>query len=138
MKYFHLDELFPQKMIENIPEYVLFQMLDPRLIITIDKIRERFGKPMIINNWAVSGLFHYRGYRPASPAIGSPLSQHKFGRAVDFDIEGHKAEEVRVDIIKNKSHDDYKYIRGLEADVNWVHIDFRYTKKEDELFIFGA
>lgn len=39
MKHFSLSELFPQKMAESIPKDILFEMLDPRLIITIDKIR---------------------------------------------------------------------------------------------------
>ena len=38
--------------------------IDDRLIHIAQFIRDRFNKPMTINNWNNDGSFRYRGYRP--------------------------------------------------------------------------
>ena len=50
------------------------------------------------------------------------LSQHVFGNAWDFDVEGMTAEQARQEI-KKKAHLFPCQIR-LEKDKSWVHIDF--------------
>jgi hypothetical protein len=50
------------------------------------------------------------------------LSQHVFGNAWDFDVDGMTAEQARQEI-KKKAHLFPGQIR-LEKDKTWVHIDF--------------
>ncbi len=57
--------------------------------------------------------------------VGAKYSQHRFGRAVDFDVKGISAETVRNDIRKGY----FSEITCIEADVNWVHIDVRNANR---------
>jgi hypothetical protein len=54
------------------------------------------------------------------------------GQAVDFDIEGMVAEEVRQWLIARKSFLPYP-IR-LEEGVSWVHLDIQDTGQKIYLF----
>jgi uncharacterized protein YcbK (DUF882 family) len=49
------------------------------------------------------------------------VSPHILGKAVDFDVEGMKAEEVRKWLILNR--DSIPYPIRLENNVSWVHLD---------------
>lgn len=109
----------------------------PVLLFTIEQIRKRFEKPLIINNWSFGGEYQYRGYRPANYKHCSLYSQHRFGNAVDFNIDGVTATEVREDIKNNPLISTYYYITAVEKDVSWVHIDFRnYDKEKLGIFFF--
>ena len=103
-----------------------WRLIDNRLLWTMQEIRKRFGKPVMVNNWHKDGDFKYRGLRPFECSVGSKWSDHKFGRGVDFDVAGKTAEEVRQDILKNqKTVDAYKHITVIEDNVTWVHLGFR-------------
>jgi hypothetical protein len=101
-----------------------WQFMDARILWTIDSIRDYFGRAIKINNWHTKGSFRYRGFRPPN-YVGVILSQHRFGRAVDFDIDGMSAHEVRDVILSDKKLDFKMYITAIELGVNWVHIDCR-------------
>jgi len=48
-------------------------------------------------------------------------------------------EEIRNDIINNPFHKDFKYIKGIELDVTWLHLDYRnWDKLNEGLFLFGV
>jgi len=95
--------------------------LDDRLLKIIDTIREDLG-PMTVNSWYWGGPFQWRGLRTSEYYQGKPSqSQHSFGRAVDFDVKGMTADEVRLHIRNNPEYG----ITAIENDVNWVHIDIR-------------
>ena len=104
-----------------------WNFFDPRLLLTIDRIRYKFNKPIIINNWHLGGPFTQRGLRCLLCAEVKKrydtlyMSGHLIGKAVDFDVQGLVAEEVREFIIKNKSI--WPYPIRLEKDVSWVHLD---------------
>ena len=86
---------------------------------------------MIINTWSSGGKFSQRGLRcnicdlVKSKTLSNRLylSAHMQGTAVDFDVQGMSAEEVRKWIERNKVLLPYP-IR-LEEGVNWVHLDMR-------------
>ena len=59
---------------------------------------------------------------------GGDLSQHRFGRAVDFDVIGFDAEEIRQHIIKNFHEYKIYGLTAIELNTPWVHIDFRLTE----------
>jgi len=120
-KYFQWYEFMPSKEYE--PYWLI--LMDERILITADEIREYYGVPVTINNWYWGGNLKNRGFREMNTAIGAKLSQHKFGRAFDFDVKNVPAEQVRNDIRKGK----FPLITCIEKGVNWVHADVRNVKR---------
>jgi hypothetical protein len=96
-------------------------LMDDRILMTLDAIRMHYKRPVHVNNWHLGGKFSLRGFRPMTGKVGAKFSQHRFGRAVDFDVDGIPAEQVRNDIRSGL----FPLITCIEADVNWVHIDVR-------------
>ncbi len=125
-KYFTINELFPPSMIRRFPEKFLWGLFNPDLLRDLDAIRDFFGKPVFVN---YNGM-HCRGYRDCKDCktVGASLSMHRFGGAVDFNIEGLTAEETRRVIVENQNL--FTSIRRMERGVNWVHIDISPTGKE--------
>lgn len=109
-----------------------FELIDERILITMDKLREMLGKPITINNYnwggnrSQSGL-RTRGFYKSSKEYENSLSQHKYGRAVDFLVKGMSAPDVRKFIYANK--EDFPYVSFVEVDISWVHIDCRNCKQ---------
>lgn len=129
-KYFKIQELVDKKTFERFGESA-FMFFDPRLLRTIDAIREYFNKPVLINNWSQGGDFDSRGLRRPDDPEGAKFSQHRFGRAVDFTVFGLTAEEVREIIINNQTHEAFREIKRIEDGVSWVHIDFANVEGEN-------
>lgn len=104
--------------------------LDPRMVALADFVRDFFKAEVLINNWNIGGDLYLRGYRPPDTKTGGYLSQHKFGRAFDCNIDGYTPEEVYETIIKNERQ---FMIAGLTVmeDVkftpSWNHLDVRWT-----------
>jgi hypothetical protein len=133
-KYFKIQELVdPDTLTRYGEDYCWKTFFDKRLLIQIDLLREYFGKPITINNWNEGGEFKYRGFRQSNCTVGATNSQHRFGRAVDFDVQGLTADEVRKEICKFKYLPSFKFISRMEDLVTWVHIDCANTT-ELELF----
>lgn len=124
--HFRIQELVPKFLYHRFETETekLWLIFDPRLIWTADKIRMRHG-PMICNTWNQDGSIQYRGFRPFDLDVGAPLSQHKFGRALDLIPVNKTAEEVREDILAHPDLDEYKFIRCLETGISWLHFDVR-------------
>lgn len=119
-----------------------WNFLDPRLIRTLTFIRECLGKPIVVNNWANSGQYSQRGLRcnlcdlVASKTKNNQLyvSAHMQGEAVDFNVQGMTADQVRQWLENNKSLLPY-HIR-IEKDVNWVHLDVRAGEGDKDITYF--
>lgn len=136
MKYFDLKELVCPDVFRTYGE-MAWTFFDARLLITLDNLRTRIERRIHINNWE-SGLTQ-RGFRCnlcplVKNAKGIYVSAHMTGQAVDFDVEGMTAEEVRQYIIKNKTL--WPYPIRLEANVSWVHLDTRGT--DEKVYLFKA
>lgn len=139
IKYFKLYELVSEQVYRKYGE-TAWQFFDPRLLKTIVWIRKKLNKIITINTWYWNGEFNERGLRANLDSIVKNatdsnrlyLSPHIQGAAIDFDVKGMKAEEVRQWLIENKS--DLPYSIRLEKDVNWVHLDVRETK--EKIYIF--
>lgn len=124
-KYFSIKE-FVDPDTYNTPGMDPLWVMDPRILFTAQGIRIALGKPMTINNWHSGGSFSNRGFRGMNSGVGAVHSQHRYGRAIDFDIAGMSADEVRTWIKANLSKlDCLKYITTLETGITWVHIDVR-------------
>jgi len=105
-----------------------WELLDNRLLITLDKLRNRYGR-MTINNWKWGSDRKWSGLRTKESPYYSAYSQHTFGRAADCLFADYTAEQVRQDILNDKDHDDFKYINSLELGVSWLHFDIRNTDR---------
>lgn len=104
--------------------------VDERIIYLAQWIRDRFGKPMTINNWHSGGKYKYRGYRPHNCRVGAKNSQHKSGRGLDFTIVGLSIKEIHEDIKANKElyyEQGVRVIESIELAPTWMHIDCRFT-----------
>jgi len=113
-KYFKAEELLPDG-------YTDTSVLDPKLLILIDQVRELLGVPCTIN----SGSRNYCGWRPENCTVGSPHSQHKLGRAADLHPIGMSAEDARTLIRKAVQAGMLPLLGAVELDVSWLHCDCR-------------
>ena len=109
-----------------------WQLLDPRLLITIDSLRDEFG-PITINNWLWGGNRKYSGLRMPGEPYYSKYSQHSYGRAADCVLKDISVKEARQSIIDFPAYYAFKYISGIEMHIPWLHIDVRNS---DELIKF--
>jgi hypothetical protein len=121
-KHFKIQEFVPPEVYAALGEKASLVM-DNRMLITADTIREYFGKPVTINDWVFGGERVLSGFRAAGCKIGAAYSQHKFGRAFDIIIKEIPAEVARKEILSNR--DVFKYITAMESGVSWLHVDCR-------------
>lgn len=124
-KHFKIHELVPPQVYKDRGEKA-WELMDLRLLISIDKLRDEYGQATI-NNYEFGGNREWSGLRtPASPYY-SPYSQHTFGRAADIIFKDHSAEDIRKDIALFP--EDYPLINCIEEDVSWLHVDVRNCQR---------
>lgn len=131
MRNFKIEEFVSPEMFKRRGSKCI-ELLDERLLDTMDSLRENLGKPITINNWLWNGNRTQSGLRDAdfygsTTKYHSSLSQHKYGRAADFLVKGMAAWQVRKHILENI--EKYPHIKFLECDISWVHIDVRTGDK---------
>ena len=130
-KHFEIHELVPQY-IHNTYGNKAWRFIDPRLIETIDTLKEAFPLgTMTINNYLWGGNRNWSGLRTPRSDYFSETSMHSQGKAVDMVFSEYESEHIRNYIIKNPNI--FPHIRGLEMGISWVHIDVR---NEDTLVCF--
>ena len=142
-KYFAIHELVGKRTYKKHGDRA-WKFFSFRLLRTLYILRKNIGKPTTINNWKWGGKFSQRGLRTNVQDIFRGfflkfrlyLSGHVLGEAIDLDVEGMTAEEVRQWIVKNQ--DLFPYKIRLEADVNWVHLDVLFEEHNPHIYIFKA
>jgi len=123
-EHFSIKELVDKKTYTDRGEKAI-ELLDPYMLWTLDRLRERYGS-ITINNWAWGGKFEFSGFRPKNCSIGALYSQHRLGKAFDLKFKDHTPEQIRTLIKVNAHEDDFKFISCVELDTpTWVHIDSR-------------
>jgi hypothetical protein len=123
-RWFVLQELVPPEIFEARGD-AAWELLDPRVLITADAIRDQFGAT-IINNWHAGGPFKESGFRVADSTTGAKLSQHRYGRAVDVKCKNATPEEVHAYILANPDKfPEITTLEAIEATPTWVHVDCR-------------
>jgi len=133
-KNFYLSEFIYPELLE-MPRILPIWFINPKIITIAQAIRDRFGKPVIINNWFDMGKYYHSGLRPFDCETGAALSQHKFGRAIDVKVIGIDALEVQLDIKRNWLYYKDSGLTTIEdATPSWTHMDCRNTGS-NSLFI---
>jgi hypothetical protein len=122
MRYFKLEELVDRETFETLGEKA-WDLFNPFALIALDDLREYFGVPITVNNWAKGGTMQWRGYRSTVCPIGAVHSQHRKGNAFDCTIKGHPAPEARAIIRAYQENELLQHITRLEDKVSWVHFD---------------
>ena len=126
-EHFTIKELVDKKTYEDRGEKA-FQLLDPHMLWTLDRLRERWGS-ITINNWAWGGQYEFSGFRPKNCSTGSFYSQHRLGRGFDLKFKNEDVADIREFIRANPNMDDFKYINCIEENTpSWLHIDSRPIK----------
>jgi len=121
---FKIYELVPVELYNSVHEDVLWQMMDPGLLATIDAIKAKFPKgSMIINSYKWGGDRGWSGLRTKNSKYYSPTSQHSLGKAIDAVFTAYDVEEVRQYILDNS--EEFPHIGGIELGVSWLHVDTR-------------
>jgi hypothetical protein len=129
-RFFSLDELVCED-VYNFYGQIAWQFFDVKLLVTLDRLREKFNKPIFINDWQIHGSQSQSGFRCLKCSIVQAkilsgemyCSAHMTGQAADFTVQGLLAEEVRQWIVKNANLLPYPV--RLEEGVSWVHLDTR-------------
>ncbi|WP_257294479.1 hypothetical protein [Endozoicomonas sp. YOMI1] len=120
-RHFQAYELVPPAIFANRKDKS-FELIDERVLITLDTLRDTFG-PCTINDWYWKGHFEQSGLRTSDVPKYSPTSQHTFGRAMDCKFKEQSAADVRHQVIQNRLL--FPYITFMEDDVDWFHFDVR-------------
>jgi len=121
---FTIQELVPQRVYFDRGNKA-WELLDDRLLIALDEMREKFG-PIIINTWhserlqAAYKLREWAGLRTEESPDGTRYSQHRFGRAADCLLPQFDVAEARSVIYEGK----ISYITAVE-EASWLHVDVR-------------
>lgn len=141
-------EVLPPEIYEGEGEKGL-RYLDNRILWTSDAIYDYFDQEpyrseypfpgprrrVWCNNWKWGGRFRYRGFNPPWVHRKAKLSQHFMGRALDLTYENLPAEIIRKVIKAKPTEPAFQFIRAIEEDVSWLHIDTRNTLQEEVLLI---
>lgn len=109
------------------------ELLDPVLISLADFVRDFFKASVTINNWNTGGALTLRGFRPPDSPTGGFLSQHKFGRAIDINIDGHTPQQVYDTILANEKqfmNAGLTTMEDVKMTPTWNHLDIRYIGNE--------
>lgn len=148
--YFNIKELVG-KTVYRIYKERAWRFLDIELLHVLLTIRKNIGKPITVNNWHIGGKFSQRGLRTNVQTIFRNmfkkrklyLSAHVLGKAVDFDVKGMTAIEVREWIKSNKHIFDKNTKIRLENNkkgkpINWVHVDVIWEKHNSKIYLFDV
>lgn len=130
--HFALQELVPPDIYRIRGEYA-WELLDDRLLVTLDSMRLYFGS-IIVNDWLWGGGFKESGLRAWGSATGARLSQHFFGRAADLKPQKVTVQEMYAAILAKPER--FPYLTTLE-DIfytvtprgSWLHADTRNNLK---------
>ena len=134
-KYFQIEELVCPHCITKFGDKS-WQFLSTELLSTIYILRTKvLKKPMLVNHANLT----QRGLRCNMCSLVKTkkniyLSAHELGKAIDFNVSGVTAEEVRQ-IIKNNIS-EFKYPIRLEEGCSWVHIDCYTLDSDSKLVTF--
>jgi hypothetical protein len=169
-EYFDVRELVDKKTFTKYGQKS-WQFLDLRMLHCILIIREEIykgkkvqgmdtGLPITANTWLWGGDLDERGLRTniCDTVKGKTddktlyLSAHVQGKALDFDVKGMTAIEVREWIVDNhrlfpyklrledkkKDRDKNSKTYGQMIPISWVHLDVYWLDKNPKVYLFDV
>jgi len=105
-----------------------FNLVDSKLVVVAQWLRDTLGKSVTINNYATGGKYKESGLRSLTTTTGAKKSAHKEGKAIDIKVSGMTAKEV-FDFCLNKQIELYAMgIREIEDNrytPTWTHLSTR-------------
>lgn len=137
--YFKTQEFVPKTIYQQYGENSNW-FVDPRLKKLANVTRKFFNKPVTINNWHNGGQYNERGFREPGTGTGASLSQHRFGRAMDFTVAGMTPVQVYNTILANEKlfmDNGLTTMERIEDTPTWNHFDIRYTGLNKLLIVNG-
>jgi len=128
--YFEMQEFLPPeeyKLVESSenPLEAFYKLVDKRIIDLAVFVREFFGKPVRVNTWHLGGQFKERGWRNKRTKTGAKYSDHKIGKAFDFNVVGLTDNEVKEKIMQNEKLFYAAGVRRMEHKnyaTTWTHL----------------
>lgn len=147
-KYFRIEELVGKTTFKRYGSES-WKFLDFRLLWAMLIIRTNLNRKIYVNNWHKGGGFSQRGLRSNVQQIFRVyfrrrklyLSGHVMGKAIDFDVEGMTACEVRVWIVENEHLFPFKIrlenTQGGKV-ISWVHLDVVQDESKPKIYLFAA
>ena len=129
-----------------------WRLFNYTVLQSLDKVREIFGKPIIINNWKSGGPWSQRGLRSNMDELVKKktlsnsiyLSSHCFGYGFDINVKGMSGEQVFNYIIDNQ--DKFPFIVRMESRIDattkkprtWTHIEIGWRDPGVDIEVFSA
>lgn len=119
----------------------LLWFIRPSTIISTIKLREYYAVPVTVNNWHIGGILKNRGWRFPGSTVGSRLSQHKAGMAIDYNVKYLTAEEVYASVRANQQDFidmGWTTVEAVHYTPSWSHLDARHTGFDDIYIVTPA
>ena len=129
-QYFSIQELV-SPVVYNKWGQQAWMFFDEDVLKELDYIRETFGSPIVINNWANGGSLKQCGLRSNMDEIVKNrktlyLSAHVLAKGFDLHDKlgrNSKLYEHCYNLIKNKKLKKFKRLENIKATPTWTHID---------------
>lgn len=143
LKYFEVEEIIPpvsllpkqmQQVYANNPQK-LFRCFDQLALVTLDRLRKRYGS-CLVNNWKAFSpedaldlskkhIFRFSGFRPWECEEGATLSEHRMFRAFDCKFRNVTPVEIWADMQAKTNAPEFEHIQRIEAfdGMSWFHFD---------------
>lgn len=156
-QHFSIDELLPPPALLPAPfetvyhkdKSALFRLFDYRMLVTLDRLRERYG-PCRVNNWhkfseaewvdGVPSMFRFSGWRPVDCCEGAALSEHKLFRAMDCKFSHTTPDEVWDEMLVDANAPQFEYMQRVEAfgGMSWFHFDMgQHARYGKSIYVIG-
>ena len=114
--------------INNYPDINSLDNLLRLIVLCLQPIRNKIGKPMIIT----SG---FRNDRVNKLVGGSDTSEHKKGMAADFIIKGMTVQAI-IEFIRKSGIKYTQLIEEHSNNANWVHISYNPNNLKCETLLY--
>ena len=142
-KWFKLHELVSPAVYAHFGVFG-WKFLDEGLLKDIDLLRDLWGKPLTINNYAWGGSYKESGLRCNTDSIVKAkktpyLSAHCLGRAFDIKPENIKDTPELYKFIQLNFHkfNSISRMENIKSAQTWVHID-NFGDRKNQIEIFNA
>lgn len=135
---FELQEFVPRETF-NLYGVKSTWFINKNVVVSMVFLRNWFDASITINNWHTSGKFQQRGYRVPDSNVGAKFSQHKFGKAIDFNVAGLASDEVAKRIMDNwpelRQHVAFTTMEDPAFTKGWTHLDTRWNNSDTLLIV---